>query len=210
MIRCSQGHFYDNEKHSSCPWCGVSNMDLPAAPGEDSPKSMQTQSDAGTANSPRLSAPQPGVEPDKTSRAGDVSLGAHEERTIAVVKKRTGIDPVVGWLVCVDGLEKGKDYRIHSEKNMIGRADNMDIVVKDPTLSRENHASIVFEPKHKTFFIQSGDGRGLIYVNGNVITNAQSITAYDLIEMGESKFRFLPFCGDKFDWEGAPAVENKG
>ncbi|MDR1873951.1 MAG: FHA domain-containing protein [Synergistaceae bacterium] len=180
----------------------MSNIDLPAAPGEDSPKGAKTQNEAGVANGLK-----PGIDFSKTSRAGDVSLGTHEERTIAVVKKRTGIDPVVGWIVCVEGLEKGKDYRIHSEKNMIGRADNMDIVVKDPTISRENHASIVFEPKHRVFLIQSGDGRGLIYVNGNVITNAQSIAPYDLIEMGESKFRFLPFCGDKFNWEGDSSVE---
>ncbi|WP_424766536.1 hypothetical protein [Paenibacillus sp. sgz302251] len=30
-----------------------------------------------------------------------------------------GIDPVVGWLVCVEGPHKGNDFRLHSERNLL-------------------------------------------------------------------------------------------
>lgn len=28
MKRCEMGHYYDPEKHSTCPFCGVSNLDI--------------------------------------------------------------------------------------------------------------------------------------------------------------------------------------
>jgi hypothetical protein len=147
----------------------------------------------------------------QTARLNEGSAAIPQEgHTIAVVTKKTGIDPVVGWLVCVEGLEKGKDYRAHSEKNRIGRSDSMDIVVKDPTMSRENHAFLVFDPKGKVFHIQEGDGRGLVYVNGSQVINSRELAPYDQIEMGESKFLFLPFCGERFNWEnGAASDEEK-
>ena len=47
--------------------------------------------------------------------------GAGEGRTVGLIRKRTGLDPVVGWLVCIAGPDKGRDYRIHSERNFLGR-----------------------------------------------------------------------------------------
>jgi hypothetical protein len=197
MIRCSQGHFYDSDKNSSCPWCGVPDMAAPA--GGDSLKTMPGENRNAAETEPR------------TARLDEGSAAIPQEgHTIALVKKKTGLDPVVGWLVCVDGLEKGKDYRAHSEKNRIGRSDSMDIVVKDPTVSRENHAFLVFDPKGKAFHIQEGDGRGLVYVNGSQVIGSRELAPYDQIEMGESKFLFIPFCGEKFNWgNGAVSDENK-
>ena len=39
------------------------------------------------------------------------------------------MNPVCGWLVCISGPRQGKDYRIKSGKNFIGRADDMDIQI---------------------------------------------------------------------------------
>ena len=102
MNRCNQGHFYDTDKNSSCPWCGVPDMAAPA--GEDSLKTVVA----------RQNIPAAGMDA-RTARLNEVAEAIPEEwHTIALVKKKTGIDPVVGWLVCVDGLEKGKEYRVHS------------------------------------------------------------------------------------------------
>ena len=35
-------------------------------------------------------------------------------------------DPVVEWLVCIDGPEKGRDYRIRSGNNYIGRSQDIE------------------------------------------------------------------------------------
>jgi hypothetical protein len=124
--------------------------------------------------------------------------------TIAPVRRKMGVDPVVGWLVCVEGIEKGRDYRLHSEKNWIGRSENMDITVKDPTISRENHAAIVYDPRKETFDIRPGEVRGMIYVNGGEVVKSLDLAPYDKIELGESKFLFIPFVSGHFNWGEKP------
>ena len=37
--------------------------------------------------------------------------------------------PVCGWIVCVKGPRRGKDYRVMDGKNFVGRADDMDIQI---------------------------------------------------------------------------------
>ena len=60
------------------------------------------------------------------------------------------IKPVCGWIVCVSGPRQGKDYKVVSGKNFIGRADDMNIqILGDNEISRRNHAVIVFDPKKK-------------------------------------------------------------
>jgi hypothetical protein len=195
MIRCNQGHFYDDEKNNSCPWCGVPGM--ASSPDGGDPHNVPTKWEK--------------QDPDVETARLDKGAAAipQEGSTIAVIKKKTGLDPVVGWIVCVEGLEKGKDYRLHSEKNMVGRSDGMDVVVKDPTISRENHAFLIFDPKSKAFHVQEGDGRGLVYVNGGQVIGSRVLAPYDSIEMGESKFLFVPFCGERFDWENGGGGNNE-
>lgn len=60
------------------------------------------------------------------------------------------VQPVCGWLVCIAGPRQGKDYKIKSGKNFIGRADDMDIqILGDNKIDRRSHAIIVFDPKKK-------------------------------------------------------------
>ena len=91
------------------------------------------------------------------------------------------IQPVTGWLVCVEGGEKGKDYRLHSGKNFIGRSPKMDVVVlKDDRIAREKHASIVYDPKGHGFYISQEDAN-LVYLNGTLLPNVQKLTENDKI-----------------------------
>ena len=78
----------------------------------------------------------------------------------------------------------------------------MDICIRgDDAISRENHAVISFNPRNSSFKLQPGDGRGLVYLNGDDIDVPVSIKPYDLIELGQTKLLFMPFCGEKFQWE---------
>jgi hypothetical protein len=130
--------------------------------------------------------------------------------TVGVFQKRTGIEPVVGWLVCVKGTNKGRDYRLHSDLNKIGRAPNMDVCIEgDETISRENHCQIAFSTRSKNFNIIPGDGRNLVYLNNEDILSATKLEAYDRLDLGDGSFIFIPFCTDKFDWGSSPKPEPK-
>lgn len=132
----------------------------------------------------------------------DLDDDPDDQVTVAMVKKDSGLDPVCGWFVCTEGEDKGRDYRIKTERNFIGRGTNMDIMINgDDSISRENHASITFNPRNLKFTIATGEGRGLIYLNGEVIETSSEVSAYDELEIGNTKLVFIPFVSDSFEWK---------
>jgi len=124
------------------------------------------------------------------------------------------VEPVCGWLVCIEGARAGKDYKIRDGKNFIGRADDMDIqILGDNQIVRRNHAVIAYDKKKRESVMLPGDSNGIAYVNDTACYVPVQLEAYNIIEMGESKFLFVPFCGDNFSWwndeksGGAPSNE---
>ncbi|APC40292.1 FHA domain-containing protein [Clostridium estertheticum] len=112
------------------------------------------------------------------------------------------IEPLCGWLVCIEGARVGKDYKIKTGKNFIGRADDMDIqILGDNNVCRRNHAIVVYDPKKKNYVLLPGESSGIAYLNGEAIYIPVQLSGYDVIELGKSKFIFVPFCGDNFEWE---------
>jgi Inner membrane component of T3SS, cytoplasmic domain len=113
-------------------------------------------------------------------------------------------DPVAGWLVCLEGPDRGRDFRLHMEKNFIGRAPNMDVVLDgDNTVSRERHAIVIFDPKKKMFWALPGEASGLVYLNGEIVNSPVQMKADDILEIGLTKLVLIPFCGDRYSWSDA-------
>jgi hypothetical protein len=184
LIRCDNGHFYDPKKHATCPYCGVAGSD--------------------TATTPKKKEPVVRVPEEKTRPAGfpqGPDIGDTDQPTIRIGMGETRIDPVVGWLVCIHGPEKGKDYRIRSENNTIGRSEDQYISIRDEMISRERHAFITFDPQTNRFYLRPGEARGLVHRNGNVVFQAEELHAYDQILLGQTKLVFVPLCGEHFKWE---------
>ena len=116
------------------------------------------------------------------------------------------MDPVVGWLVCLEGPDKGRDFRLHAERNWMGRSPLMDVcILNDMTVSRERHAAVLFDPKRRNFWLTPGQGAGLVHVNGEVVHGPQQLQAEDVVELGQTKLAFVPFCGEKHSWEKTTA-----
>ncbi len=83
-------------------------------------------------------------------KTADADIGL----TKALIKERTGVDPVVGWLVCLSGKQKGRDFRMHADHNYIGRGEDMNIVIRDDdTISRSNHAIITYDAKENELIL---------------------------------------------------------
>ena len=187
MKRCENGHYFESEKHTSCPSCGVANLHI-------QPTVAAGRSDLA----PKQRADTPTV---ARGQVKPVAVERDPGATVGVVRKKMGIDPVVGWLVCIEGAEKGRDYRIRSERNFVGRDPKMDICIGgDDAISRDNHAVISFNPKKNTYLLTPGEGRGIIYLNEEEVATPTELMPYDMIEFGQTKLLFAPFCGDKFKW----------
>ena len=111
------------------------------------------------------------------------------------------VEPIVGWLVCTAGPDQGKDFRIVTGWNMIGRDESMSICIpSDEEISRSEHAKILFEPKKREFYLAPGDGRFPFYLNGDVVLQPTSLKVHDVVELGSTHLRFVPFCGSDFGW----------
>ena len=189
MKQCAQGgHYYDATIHTECPYCVTPNVGSTVSmdTGRTMPLTDVSSPDIGkTLPLTREEAVPP---PD-------------EGRTIAIVKESLGIDPVVGWLVNLEGKEKGRDYRIHTDNNFIGRSEKMDICIKgDDAISRENHATISFDSRDKVFYLSPGDGRSIVRLNGKALFQTAELNSHDIIEIGKTRLVFAPLCGDKFEW----------
>lgn len=126
------------------------------------------------------------------------------DKTMSISGTTENVDPVTGWLVCIEGPQYGKDYKIHAGKNFIGRADNMHIqIIGDNAISRINHAAIIYDSKNRSTYLLPGDSSGLAYLNGEAVYTPMALSPFAVIEIGQSKFIFIPLCGEHFEWNSA-------
>ncbi len=188
MTKCEKcGKYYNKAADAACPHCN-SGAAKPAG---------ATMPVGGGVTVAGVTAPV------KSENATIARSSVNDSvRTTAVIKQKLGIDPVVGWLVAINGSEKGRDYKIHSDNNYVGRDDKMDIAIKgDDTISRENHAVVSYDDRDKIFYITPGDGRSIIRLNNKALLMTAELKAYDQIEIGLTKLVFIPLCGEAFSWE---------
>ena len=198
LTRCSQGHFYDADTNATCPHCQ-------GGKGNDETMIVQRKVEDDSVTVPLTDAIKPAAAASKTVSKTNVSITSVQddnEKTISFAKEKVGREPVVGWLVCVEGPHKGADFRLKTGKNFIGRASNMDAALtEDKSVSRDKHAIVLYEPKKHTFLVQPGESRELCYLNDDVVLAAQALKRNDVIAVGDSKLMFFPCCDNVFNWD---------
>ena len=111
-------------------------------------------------------------------------------------------DWVSGWLICINGVNKGRSYEVRTGINAIGSDITMRIrILGDPQIERCNHGVIAYDPKKVQTNILLGDSNGLVYLDGKAVFNPIELTSYDRIQIGDSEFIFVAFCNENFDWD---------
>ena len=112
-------------------------------------------------------------------------------------------DPVVGWLVVVDGPGKGRSLSLGYGTNSIGRAANERVSVNfgDDQISRKGHAVVTYDPRGRKFYLQQGGGTNLVYLNEEVVLAPIELPALAHVHVGNTILRFVPLCGGAFDWQ---------
>lgn len=201
MIKCEQGHYYDQTQNSRCPFCGVSSMSIDPTLKYDKVFDSSTTAKYSPGKGSVESSDGNTIAYDAKRRPGGSASG-DPEATKAIWTQKLGIDPVVGWLVCTEGSNKGRDYRIRSGWNSVGRDPGMQICIAgDDTITREDHAKLFFDPKNQLFHIATGSGRSGVYVNGVAVLQPTQLQPYDKVEIGNSILLFVPFCNSQFTWK---------
>lgn len=200
LKRCGNGHFYNEDKFQSCPHCaaigGDANITVSYSDLGGGYNTVMTESVTTAMSYYDMKPASPLTPPSNPipAQPGD------NEKTIGVY--RTRIDPVAGWLVCIDGEDFGDSFKIKAGKNFVGRDANMDIVLHgDNRISRERHAAILYEPKRREFIAQAGESRELFYLNDEAVLNPVRIKKYDILTIGNTRLMFFPCCDEKFNWD---------
>lgn len=212
LVKCKNGHFYDEERYDSCPHCSGTlnqgdNLTVPVmraaandavtvamdtAPARETVPATPVQEVARNSNSLKDAVTAASI--------GEVEISG--DKTVGFFSHTIGMEPVVGWLVCITGEHFGEDFKLKSGRNFIGRASNMDVsITRDTTVSRERHAVLVYEPRGNVFIVQPGDSKELCYLNDEVVLAPKEIKVNDKLLVGKTQLMFIPCCSKEFNWD---------
>lgn len=197
---CSAGHVYDADQFPSCPYCNRNTRAIQFGATAAPAGYGATTAPAGYGAAPAGRDDTIGqtVMPEAIRRRMEQE---RDQRTVGEFKRKLGYEPVVGWLVCVEGPEVGKDYRLFGRINSIGRAEGNDVVLaQEHTVSQKNHVRLAYDAKHNNFQLIPGEGTNVTYLNDEPLYVPQKLNAYDVLEMGATKLIFVPLCSERFRW----------
>lgn len=198
IIQCPNGHSFDTDKHAQCPYCSGSQTIGVTVP-LDAQGAGAIPGGGGPAAFPKTMPLKPSPEPDSAIGVTE----PYQNVTQAFYENEEGISATVGWLVCIEGKKKGKDFRIHGERNFIGRSSSNDIVLDfDDKISSGANLILSYDPEDNEFYIQPGEHqKNNVKLNGKLLLAPSGLKDDDIIRIGETKLLFRAFCNDKFKWE---------
>lgn len=244
ITKCGNGHIYDSDIYSSCPYCNNgANVEIDFG-GTEAVSPEREKFFGGTKNvqgntADIISGPAAG-NPGRTEAASDPSFsrtvpfeqypgagaggqtvyrkegqgsarpverkvpmpnGSNIGKTVVVNMNMQGIVPVVGWIVCIDGKMRGKSYNLYSKQNTVGRDIHSDVFIEGDNTISGHQANISYDERHNTFTLVPKTQTNTMYLNDEAIYESARLKNFDIIEMGSSKFVFVPFCGERFTWK---------
>lgn len=186
IVQCPNGHFYNNETFKQCPICSGVGSTIPdvaiAAAGTVLPGGQSLNEDDG---------------PTVLLQADD------EAKTVAMYDSQEySIEPVTGWLVCCEGAERGRDFRLGGGINSIGKGGNNRISLKEDTIPEgEVAAMLAFAERKRSFLISIPvDSQIEVQINGEPLSSQTLLQPRDELRIGNTLLRFIPFCDDNFIW----------
>jgi hypothetical protein len=114
------------------------------------------------------------------------------------------VNPVVGWLVVVDGPGRGKDLSFAVGMNAIGRGGDNDVVLDfgDDEIVSEAHAYIVYDEEGRSFHATHAGQNSVVRLNNEPLLEAKEVKSGDQLRIGQTTLRLVTLCGADFDWSG--------
>lgn len=203
VTKCKNGHWFDPNVTKECPHCkrNGEKLSLQVDAVEEDDKTVSI-ADIDLSLGEQLGEIIGNAvmeTPDFEKSAGNEE---DDDKTISFgFFEMTGVQPVTGWLVCQNGGERGKDYRLHSGRNFLGRGNSMDVcLIDDKSISRNKHCSVSYDPKGNAFYL-AAEGGNIVYLNGVLIDEAKKLETNDEIMVGDTKLIFVEYCKEGRTWD---------
>jgi FHA domain len=111
-------------------------------------------------------------------------------------------DPVVGWLVVVEGSGRGQFRPVYYGQNSIGRGHDLRISIDfgDQRISREAHAFLIYDDVERKYFVRDNGKSSIVRLNGNAVLAPTELHDRGLLTIGETTLLFVALCDPNFDW----------
>lgn len=202
-IECGKGHFYDPDEYSTCPHC---NNEINFVNGATPVFAGGSTAPIAGGFSPVNQTMGPSIVSDigKTAPIGyEMKVTDHME-TRPIAEKKFGYVPTVGWLVCIEGNDIGKDFRLKAKVNTVGRDTDNDVVLTGDDHISGLHIKIGYDARNVRYTLIVC-GSNCVYLNGKSIYTEADLNPYDVIDFDVAKLMFVPLCTDSFNWTGRPA-----
>jgi len=167
---CSNGHQMEDD-WPICPYCQRTGFQRTAiAQGADKTRIESPLADTVT-GAAAAAAPAPAADIRKTV-------------TLASLHR----PPVVGWLVALNGRQKGEDFRLREGQNTIGSAAGLEVTLDDPAISAK-HASVRY--REGVFSLTDLDSTNGTFVNDATDPVARvELKDNDVVRVGEISLKF--------------------
>lgn len=200
MTTCNNGHYYDSQAHTACPYCSGGAVDnitkKTQVTGDNNMQTKKTEIAGGTAG-------QTSIYDQGNNKQGDQTVYMPKGGTKEEKDESAGSSLLSGWLVIISEDGKGSSFPLTYGMNTIGRDKSNHIFINngDNSISREKHAIIIYDYQNNVFFVKHGDGQYLSYLNDSVLLENKELKANDKIKVGNTEFIFIPLCSENFSWE---------
>ena len=180
------------------------STELPPAPSSELPSNPATRSPA---RARRTKTRLIGFE---RSDGAVVDLFNDAPATPTVAPAKSVRFPV-GWIVVVEGPGRGECFTLQSGMSQIGRGEDQAIQLDfgDNSISRTNHAAIVYDPEEKEFLLGHGGKSNIVRLNNKPVITNESIKTGDRIKIGETVLRFVALCDKEFNWAEGGSKEDE-
>ena len=115
-----------------------------------------------------------------------------------------------GFLVVTDGPGRGAFFAVTTSVSSIGRGADQDVALDfgDESISREGHASVVYDAETNRFFLGHGNKANVVRRNDMPVLATEELAHGDVIRIGRTSLRFHAFCGADFTWAEEPSAHD--
>lgn len=117
----------------------------------------------------------------------------------------------VGWIVVSEGPGRGESFSLLAGMSQIGRGEDQAVQLDfgDNSISRSNHAAIVYDTNTKEFLLGHGGKSNIVRLNDKPLISNETLKTGDLIRIGETVLRFVALCDGSFDWDNGTNEEDE-
>lgn len=117
----------------------------------------------------------------------------------------------VGWIVVADGPGRGECFSLIAGMSQIGRGEDQAVQLDfgDNSISRTNHAAIVYDPESKEFLLGHGGKSNIVRLNDKPLISNETLKTGDVIRIGETVLRFIALCDKSFNWSDGATGEDE-